>query len=80
MTVSSLSRSQAAPAAVGRSFLQMLASRVHELRGRRKSRRAVQELHALSGHTLKDIGLHRSEVTSVVFTDSKERRRRHAGH
>ena len=46
---------------------------------RRKARRAIGELRRLSGHTLKDIGLHHSEVTSVVCGDQTGRRRRYAG-
>jgi len=46
---------------------------------RRKARRASCELRRLSGHTLKDIGLHHSEITSVVCADQTGRRRRYAG-
>jgi len=39
---------------------------VEEFRAWHRRRAAVRELRALSDHTLKDIGLHRSEIRSVV--------------
>ena len=39
---------------------------VDRFRAARRRRAAIGELSALSDHTLKDIGLHRSEIRSVV--------------
>ncbi len=39
---------------------------VEEFRAARRRRAAIGELSALSDHTLKDIGLHRGEIRSVV--------------
>ncbi len=39
---------------------------VEEFRAARRRRAAIGELSALSNHALKDIGLHRSEIRSVV--------------
>ncbi|MCH8926015.1 MAG: DUF1127 domain-containing protein [Proteobacteria bacterium] len=39
---------------------------VEGFRAARRRRAAIGELSALSDHTLKDIGLHRSEILSVV--------------
>ena len=54
----------------GGASLHALESRVSRLGQalsvRRRRRAAVRELSALSDHTLKDIGLHRSEIRSVV--------------
>ena len=41
---------------------------------RRHERRAMSSLKAMSDHALKDIGLHRSEVTSVVRRSAEGRR------
>lgn len=43
---------------------------------RRRARRlAAQSLRTLSDRTLKDIGMHRSEICSVVHDTSNERKR-----
>jgi uncharacterized protein YjiS (DUF1127 family) len=42
---------------------------------RRKKRRALAELRSLDPRTLKDMGIDRSEVTSIVYGNANERRR-----
>ena len=62
------------------SIVTRLADGYRAVRQRRHERRAIGELRGLSGHTLKDIGLHRSEITSIVCVSQTDRRRRHANN
>jgi uncharacterized protein YjiS (DUF1127 family) len=41
----------------------------------RKKRRALAELRSLDPRTLKDMGIDRSEVISIVYGDANGRRR-----
>ena len=58
--------------------LKAIAKSMGEQRQRRIERRAMAELGGLSNHQLKDIGLHRSEISSIVHGAQAwtERRRR----
>jgi uncharacterized protein YjiS (DUF1127 family) len=42
----------------------------------RQKRRALAQLRSLNPRILRDIGIDRSELTSIVYGDSKGRRRR----
>ena len=44
---------------------------------RRHQRRAVEHLRAMTDQHLKDLGIHRSEITSVVYGRDAERVRYH---
>ena len=44
----------------------------------RKKRRALEELRSVDPRTLKDMGIDRSEVTSIVYGPPKGRRRNRA--
>ena len=65
-------------AAQGVSFACDLRNSFRAWRLRRQKRRAVQQLRGLNNHALKDIGLHRSEIMSLVHTSGKDRRRCYA--
>ena len=59
-----------------------LAAIHHALRAwsqKRKRRADIANLRALSDHTLKDIGLHRSEINSVVYGCGSDLSRRKRG-
>lgn len=43
-----------------------------------RRRRAMRQLYLLDQQTMKDLGIHRSEVKSIVFADASERRRPYA--
>ncbi|MGI9381579.1 MAG: DUF1127 domain-containing protein [Methyloligellaceae bacterium] len=45
----------------------------------RKREADIANLRTLSDHTLKDIGLHRSEITSVVYGRGQDLSRRRRG-
>jgi uncharacterized protein YjiS (DUF1127 family) len=45
----------------------------------RTRRATLQELRSLSDHTLKDIGIHRSELVSVAASQSIDHTRRRRG-
>ncbi len=59
------------------TFARKVFDSIHAMRERRKQRTAIRELRSLDNHTLKDIGLHRTEVTSVICADPAGRRRHH---
>ena len=80
MTTSSTTRAFETPVGTGGSITDMIIRRYRARRNRRLARRAMGELRALNNHTLKDIGMHRSEVISVVCADPTGRRRRYAGN
>ncbi len=42
---------------------------------RRRRNRAIHHLRGLDSHLLKDIGIDRSEITSIVHGDGHQRRR-----
>ncbi len=62
------------------SFVKRLADGYRAMRRRRHQRHAMSDLRRLSGHALKDIGLHRSEISSIVYVSEAGRRRRYAGN
>ncbi len=58
--------------------LAALARQAGEAHARRRARRvAASSLRGLSERTLKDIGIHRTEIGSVVHGSSHERMRSH---
>ena len=78
MTATTISRVVKLSAAEPETVTRMLVGYLRAARQRRYERRAVRDLRVLDNHTLKDIGLHRSEITSIVRVDQSDRRRRHA--
>ncbi|MGI9463040.1 MAG: DUF1127 domain-containing protein [Aestuariivirgaceae bacterium] len=80
MTVTTLSRAVRAPANQPTWITNMITQRVRAFRQRWHERRAMGELRVLNNHTLKDIGVHRSEISSIVCVNQTDRRKRHAGH
>ena len=54
--------------------LSALTTRVLAGWPRRDARRAIHELRMLDDHTLRDIGIHRSEISSIVMELSGEER------
>ena len=80
MTTTSISCAPSAQTKHRPTLFAMIADRYRAMRERRKARQAVGDLRVLSNHTLKDIGLHRSEITSLVCLAQSDRRRGHAGN
>ena len=78
MTATALSRVVRPSVTEPETVTSMFARRFRALHQRRHERRAMRDLRVLDNHTLKDIGLHRSEITSIVCVDQSDRRRRHA--
>jgi len=56
--------------------LRMIGARYARLRQAHAERQAIAGLQALDDHTLKDIGIRRSEIESVVHTDRCDMTRR----
>lgn len=78
MTATTFLRVVRPSASESQSVTSLIARRLRALRQRRRERREMRELRVLNNHTLKDIGIHRSEITSIVCVDQSDRRRRHA--
>jgi len=51
---------------------------LHRYQEHRRKRRAIAELRSVDPGILKDIGIDRTEVTSIVYGSPKGRRRRYA--
>ncbi len=60
---------------VWNAFAAMVQAVAQATARRRAKRIAAQSLHVLSDKTLKDIGMHRTEIGSVVHGTSNERKR-----
>lgn len=58
---------------------QLISTWNAEQRERRRQREAIATLKGISDHALKDIGVHRSEVTSVVHHAASDRKQRYDG-
>lgn len=54
-----------------------LSTWLRQYRGWRKARRDRLELNSLGNAALKDLGIDRSEIPSIVHARGNERRRRH---
>ena len=52
------------------------ASMIENWKQRREQKRSIQHLRRLSDHTLRDIGIHRSEISSMVVHGRSGRRSR----
>ncbi len=59
-----------------RTPTRRLAALWRRFREAREKRRAVREMRNLDNRTLKDIGINRSEILSIVHGDRKHKRRR----
>lgn len=59
-----------------RSMMRRFADAWRKWREAREQRRAVSDLQHLDSRTLKDIGINRSEIYSIVHGDPKGRARR----
>jgi uncharacterized protein YjiS (DUF1127 family) len=65
--------------AIGRALIVAAKVVIAALDRWQARRHALRQLYLLDRRTLKDIGIDRSEVHSVVFGDTFGRRRFHAG-
>ena len=79
MTMTTASATLNSPTSLIAVVMVKLGQAYRVYRSNRQARKAIRDLRQLNGHTLKDIGLHRSEITSVVRADQTERRRGYAG-
>ena len=61
---------------VGRAVQTWFASVVESWRERREEKRAMRHLRRMSDHTLRDIGIHRTEISSMVRHGRSGRRSR----
>lgn len=80
MTTPTLACAAWSPSTDRGSITGMITRRFHAMRQRRFERRDLGTLRGLNSHTLKDIGLHRSEITSVVCVEQSDRRHGYAGN
>ena len=55
-------------------ILHLLADWAETRAERRRERQAIASLKGLSDYALKDIGVHRSEVSSIVHDTKRERK------
>ena len=78
MTMTSTLGAGSAPSSLSR-FRAVVRSRRRAYRAWQAKRANLRALRALSDHTLKDIGLHRSQLASVVVFDGADRTRRDRG-
>ena len=55
-----------------------VANYINSLRNRMKDKRDARALRSLDPRTLRDMGIDRSEIISVIYSDNTERRISHA--
>ena len=77
MTTATMTTSTATATGTKTSFSDTVRSYWKTMMFRNQQRRSVRQLRALSDHHLRDLGIHRSEITSVVYGRDADRVRYH---
>ena len=77
MTTTTMSTNTVAPTDTRARVSNTVRSFWEAVKYRNHQRRSVRHLRSMSDHTLKDLGIHRSEINSVVYGRDAERVRYH---